>query len=235
MSSATEDGWGLVAASGSTENYDTVTENDAPRSPTTVGRITFPALFPNGGEPCNNYKDKSGQRFQYICLYHKHSTGFEHHPGTGTKMMHLIVNDLNRVFPHARAFGFEDASPWIGLQQLAASYDWAAQGGSGIGDAGWLEPNQSGFEDVLLVRGQWHLLEWYMDAGTAGNANGTFDYWLDGDLISHYHSIPYVAAGGNATWGQIQWAPTWGGGGGFSVTNEQYAYIDDFYASQKAA
>jgi hypothetical protein len=145
--------------------------------------------------------------------------------------MHLFVNGVNRVFLHARGFGTTDpVYPWIGLQQLASSYDATSQGGQGVGGSVWLTPNQPGQLGVQIVRGQWVLMEGLVDAGTAGGANGSVKWWINGALVGSYTGIPLVAAGGSATWEDWNWGPTWGGLGG-TVAQTQYQYIDEIYIS----
>jgi hypothetical protein len=229
-----EDGWSMVAASGSISNFSIVSDPTAPRSPNNVGRIKFPAGFVAGGEPVNVYKDGVQKtRVRYWSFYLKLSDEWQSQPTAGSKIMHVFVNGVNRVFLHARGFGSTDPIyPWIGLQQLAGSYNAPAQGGEAIGNACWLKPNQPGQTGVQLIRGQWVLMEGLVDAGTPGGANGTAKWWINGVLVGSYTGIPFVAAGGSATWEDWQWAPTWGGGGG-TVLKEQYQFLDEIYFSGK--
>ena len=70
--------------------------------------------------------------------------------------------------------------------------------------------------------GQVHQLEQVFTLGTADNANGTVDWWLDGVHIGSYSNVPFISrssfakTGGNGLsgfWGW-QFTPWWGGGGG---------------------
>ena len=197
-----------------------------------MGAIKFPAGFPAGGEPVVVYKATlQPTRVRYWCFWFKLSDPWQSQSAAGSKIMHLFVNGVNRVFLHARGFGTTDpVYPWIGLQQLASSYDATSQGGQGVGGSVWLTPNQPGQLGVQIVRGQWVLMEGLVDAGTAGGANGSVKWWINGALVGSYTGIPLVAAGGSATWEDWNWGPTWGGLGG-TVAQTQYQYIDEIYIS----
>jgi uncharacterized protein YjdB len=227
-----EDGWLISASSGSVSNFSIVSDSTAPRSPNNVGAIKFPAGFPAGGEPVVVYKATlQPTRVRYWCFWFKLSDPWQSQSAAGSKIMHLFVNGVNRVFLHARGFGSTDpVYPWIGLQQLASNYDAASQGGQGVGGSVWLTPNQPGQLGVQIVRGQWVLMEGLVDAGTAGGANGSVKWWINGALVGSYTGIPFVAAGGSATWEDWNWGPTWGGLGG-TVAQTQYQYIDEIYIS----
>ena len=231
FSAVSEDGWSVAASSGSVSNFDVVPDPTAPRSPSGVGRIKFPQGFVAGGEPVVVYKSLNQTSKRYWSFYFKLSSVWEGQSASGCKIHHLYVNGLNRLIIHALGSGLTDPIiPVMEFQQLAANYDAASQGGLGTGNTGAMLPNQPGQTGVQLVRGQWYLMEGYVEAGTPGNADGVVKWWINGVLVGSYTKVPFVAAGGSATWEDWNWAPTWGGLGG-TVGQTQYQYIDELYVS----
>lgn len=89
-----------------------------------------------------------------------------------------------------------------------------------------------------VVVGQVHHFEQVLTLGTAGSANGTWDWWLDGVQIGHYTNVPYInsayaSKGGNGLsgfWGW-QFSPYWGGSGGANKTRDDAIYVGYTYIS----
>lgn len=231
FSALSEEGWGISAASGSTANFSIATDSTAPRSPANVGRIRFPQGFVAGGEPVVVYKNLTPGRKRYWSYWFKVSDVWQGQSTGGCKVHHLYVNGLNRLIVYIAGAGLTSPiTPTMAYQQLAGNYNATAQGGNGTTGDGWLLPNQPGQTGVRIVRGQWVLVEGFADAGTPGGSNGSVKWWINGALVGSYTGIPFVAAGGNATWQDWSWGPTWGGLGG-TVGQDQYQYIDDLYIS----
>jgi subtilase family serine protease len=67
-------------------------------------------------------------------------------------------------------------------------------------------------------------------ANSAGTADGTVDWWLDGVHVGSYTGIQF--ASGAATWSAMKWNPTWGGLGG-TVPADMYESMDHIYVSGK--
>ena len=89
-----------------------------------------------------------------------------------------------------------------------------------------------------VVVGQVHHFEQVLTLGTAGAANGTWDWWLDGVHIGSYSNVPFINAsyagsGGNGLsgfWGW-QFSPYWGGSGGPNKTRSDVIYLGYTYIS----
>lgn len=229
FNSITEDGWGLVAASGSVTNLSVVTDTTAPHSPPNVGRVRYPVGFAGGGEPCNAYRQALGRKL-YFCKSFMFSSNWQGHPTLTNKIMHyhLDSNSKNKIFTLGYGSGSDPLLPAFGLQGLASSYNFNAQGGAGGTQAtGWCLPNQG--KPAQLTRGKYATWEAVMDLGTPGNADGSIQWWIDGVLVGSYVNIPLVVTTNSYT--QLEWAPTWGGVGS-NIASEQYQSIDHYYASR---
>jgi len=220
-----EDGWNLVAASGSTGNFSIIADITGLKSPQHSGRILFPAGFASGGEPCNVYRDLPvWYKENYVCMAFQMGNPWVGNDSGINKIIHTFVNGSNRLFYFARGSGSSNLAACFGLQGLAgAGFDAGAQGGEGSGVSCNLLPNQG--LTATLVRGQYHQWEAHYSAGTPGNADGFVKWWLDGQLVGSYVNIPFVAAAGSAAWESFQWAPTYGGAGS-PVPANQYQFMD---------
>jgi hypothetical protein len=89
-----------------------------------------------------------------------------------------------------------------------------------------------------VVVGRVHRFEQVLTLGTAGNADGTWDWWLDGVHIGHYSNVPFVnasyaAEGGNGLSGFFGWqfSPWWQGGGSNNSTRNNVIYLGHTYIS----
>jgi hypothetical protein len=71
-------------------------------------------------------------------------------------------------------------------------------------DNRWLTPNRA---NVPVTLGQWHQIEWQVDCGTTGQANGIVRWWMDGQLIGEWTDVQFPAGG----FAEYEQSPTWGG------------------------
>lgn len=237
FNATSEDGWSVAAAGGSVANFTIVTDPTAPRSPSNVGQINYPHIWSDtSAEPCIVFKGVSLRKL-YFCKAFMFSGNWVGHPTGTNKICHYYIDTAvqNRIF----SAGYGDAGnpmlPVFGLQALPSAFNFPAQGGGFATDtAGWLFPNQAGHTADQLVRGTWNQWEALMDLGTSGNADGSIQWWINGVLIGSYINIPLIQAGGTNAFGQIGWAPTWGGGGANTLTVDQQQFMDAYYASGHA-
>jgi hypothetical protein len=65
---------------------------------------------------------------------------------------------------------------------------------------------------------------------TAGNTDGSIDWWMDGVHIGSHSGIEFAASAQH--WTQIHYTNLWGGGGG-TLNVTQTLDFDHFYASGK--
>jgi hypothetical protein len=85
---------------------------------------------------------------------------------------------------------------------------------------------------ATLKRGAWQRWELRLVANTPGQFDGIVQWWLDGQLISDYRDVAFVASGESNLWQQFQWSPTYGGGGA-GVPYDMFLSFDHAYISGK--
>lgn len=226
-----EDGWSLWAGAGSNGNFSIASVATAPRSPSNVGQMRFPGGLIGGNEPANLGKTLPGtSRTLYVSMWLELSPNWVANSSGVSKTLHIFINGINRVYTSSQ--GTTTLVPQVRLQQLASNFNAMAQGGEGSGQYVNLTPNVAGQTGAQVYRGRWHKWELVLYGGSAGGADGTVDWWIDGVKVGHYTGIPFVAAGGSNTWESVIWSPTWGGMGG-AVPADQFQWIDHMYISGK--
>ena len=221
FSAISEDGWSVAAASGSVNNFSIVQDATAPKSPSGVGQILYPAGFSAGGEPVNVYTVLSPQyRTLYLGIWLKMSSNFQGNPTTVNKMIHLFTGGSNHVVP--TIWGSDNGMLQAGVLLQGVVTDGKGQSASN------LYPNLGPTGEIH--RGQWHHLEYVLVGNTSGTANASAEWWLDGVKVGSYTNMQYVS--GSSTWEQLAWAPTWGGVIG-TVTSAMTESFDHIRVSGK--
>lgn len=228
FNAAVEDGW--LLPTWAQPYFTVVADATAPKSPSNVARVRYPAGWAGGDSPALEERDLGGTATTlYVSMWMRLSPNWVGHPTGTNKVIHLWINGINRVFAFADGSGSNILTPRIGLQQIAAPYD---DGFGNVATGVDLRPNVAGQLGVQIVRGRWHRWEIVLKSNTPGTATGSVDWWLDGTLVGHYTGIQYVGAGGSNTWDITKFDPTWGGLGG-TIPAEQYLYMDHLYISGK--
>lgn len=217
-----ENGWYDGQPNG---NFVITADPGAPSS--TVGRMTFPAgsgttwLAGNAPGTSSSSTLPADKRYRqiYIAFWLKVSSNWYGNP---------VVNKIG--------FG------WIGGKP---KFCYALQGGgtnplvlqmrlqglfSGGSDGAINLPNNLG--NGTFSRGAWHFVEMVAVANSNGAANGQVYWWLDGQPVGSATNIAWVGATESSTWETVSWQPVWGGGAA-EIPQDQYMYLDNFYASGK--
>ena len=197
----------------------------APRSPTTVWRAVFPAGFAGGSGPANSWLEFSPHpRVAYIRWYFKYSSNWYGNPTGINKMFYVWTNaSVPSVVIEASGAGTAALKLRIAGQDIV-------KGGSGYGDAQNPDWPQNLAPSFVISRGAWHTGELLLVGNTSGQANGSFDAWIDGVHVTGLAGIQFVP--GNALWGNMNMDPVWGGVGG-TVPALQTWDVDHFYMSGK--
>lgn len=208
-------------------NFSIQQDATAPYSPNGVGAMLYPAGFAAGSGP-NSLERGWGGTYKtlYVRYWLKVSSNFYGHGGAITKTIHFWVGDGtvsgNKLYTNIRGSGNAALSAWVNLQGVVAGGNFDGGGSAEFG------PNLG--QPGTIVRGQWQLHEMVFTANTAGTADGTLDWWLDGIHVGSYAGIQFVPGAG--TWQLLKWNPTWGGLGGF-VPADMYEWMDHIYVSGK--
>lgn len=70
---------------------------------------------------------------------------------------------------------------------------------------------------------RWYWFEYHVRLNTVGQANGLLEAWVDNKLVMSHNNVTYRTY--NSTWGIVQHAPVWGGGGG-TISQQQHFWVD---------
>lgn len=200
-----------------------VDDATAPRSPPKVGQAFYPAGFTSAGVGAGESNlNFSGRRYVYACWWIKYSSNWVGHSSGNNKNSFLWSNSTNPslVFENICA-GSGDMTPtFVGQDIIVPSspeIDWP--------------PNI--VPAARFIRGQWHLVEYYCVGNTAGTANGSIAFWLDGVKIGEYTGLQFNTAA--TVWTLFKNCSTWGGTGGPNVPADQYMNVDEVYVSGKVS
>ena len=215
-----EDGWTNTGSS----DYKIVADATAPKSPSNVGQIRFPAGFGSGNAPAVLEKVWSGtQKTLYVSFWVKFSSNWDGNDAGVNKIFHFWIGGSNRLVLNARGVGSGTLLTEIELQGIKAGGNYDA-GTTALFTAN-LGPTGE------LVRNQWLHWEAVFVGNSSGTADGTVDWWVNGTKVGHYGGLQFVSGAGY--WEEMEWSPTYGGAGGV-VPADQYQWIDHIYVSGKA-
>ena len=227
--SSTPGVWKMVSA----PTARLVTDATAPCSPPRVWSTTYKAGMQAGRGPITLWSQgKTGappeSRRWYIQLCMKLGrNGLYENQAVGTKLFFISLADdpsIERCAVIPRAKG--DV-----VQAIKSSWTvWA-----GFECAGIL-PNATFYQIAgagrPLKSDVWQVHEWLLDAGDIDQANGRFQWWIDGKLVLDKRNQKFRTHKSGMTHGinRWRWAPTWGGIGGTRTRDDDYQ-IDNVYVS----
>jgi uncharacterized protein YjdB len=209
---------------------------DAPRSAgtTTSGNVVQQNFTPSlvgGSSPASLGTPLNPQRQTlYLSMWMKMSPNYEGHPSNVNKIIHFYTrNGANIAIFTIRGAGMGTLVPAMGLQNLAANYEWFSGTTRVFETVANLEPNVT---TCTVTRGVWNRYEMVLKNNTPGVADGTVELWMNGTKCLNYTAIMYVPAGGNNKWEEINWSPTYGGGP-IALTSTFFTQADHIYVSGK--
>ena len=205
-------------------NFTIVTSVPSPPfSAANVAQMRYPAGFEGGASPAVTqlpFSQALGYKQLYIRYYMRVSANFQGHPTTTNKIHHFWVGNPpgNRVFDRI-----------VGAGSAQFTYEVALQG---VPDSrSRLLGNQG--QSTVFNRDQWYKIEVLIISNTPGTANGIVRAWMNGTKVIEYTDVNILNVGDSPVWSQVQWSPTWGGGGGVFVTNTMFMWMDHTYISGK--
>jgi hypothetical protein len=214
FNAAVEDGW--IAST----SLSIVADATAPKSPSAVGQMTYPAGTTGGGagsDPgyAERYIAGLGYTRLYVSFWVKLSSDWQGNLTSVNKVAYVNVHDKPVVFPIVQGIGSGGLHTAIGLQDIP------------IVGAQYMEPNLT---DVEIVRGQWHRWEVVLVVNSGDAADGELHWWIDGVKVGEYRNILYGTSAQGKIWQYLYWRPIWGGQGDV-LLQTQYMWMDHFYAS----
>ena len=203
-------------------NMAFIQDPSAPHSAPGILRATFPAgnAYDGSGPGASDFAT-GNKRTLYMARWIKYSANWYGHPSGVNKMayVHTSSGDVPVLVFSAIGAGSAPLSPYVDLQ-----FTVTPGGGSNL--APNLVPNAE------IIRGQWNLLELVAVGNTAGNADGSVDWYLNGVHVGSY-AVQWQA--GATTWGRVHYTTIWGGynGGAASIPATQWRDDDHLYLSEK--
>jgi uncharacterized protein YjdB len=225
MTTLTEDPYNAVASNGFSTAWggstlSIVQDGSAPKSPSSVMQVTYPAGLPGGNAPFQQDHGISGGQYTefYGAIWVKFSSNFVGQI-SGVNKLFFIWTDDNGGTPayylSAQAVGAENFQPQIRTQDAGAQD---------------LPPNVSGQTGYTFPRNTWVEWEFYIKINTPGSSNGIVRVWMNGVKVSDYTNIHVSPASSQAHLQDYQFAPYWGGTGG-SLSAAQFLWIDQSYGA----
>jgi uncharacterized protein YjdB len=206
--------WDPMASPGATIASDP----SAPKSPSSVLSINFPAGFAGGSAPEFTSITVPAYRVFYFCYWVEHSSNWQGH-STGISKHGYVWMGNNPLFVYeAEGSGSNPLTTRMALQGVVAQPN----------SDGWYPQNL--VPNATFTRGQWDLVEILLTGNTAGNVDGAMDVYLNGVHVSHWTGIQYSS--GTTAWDYFRIYPVWGGIGDV-VTADQYIRWDHVYMSGK--
>lgn len=205
-----------------------VQDATAPKSPSNILQVTYPAGFQGGGAPWDGDSPNFLYKTVYVSHWSKVSDNWQGHPGSLINKQYYLYTstDVPSIVIVLHGANADPLVPFIEGQNIV-------QGGQGSADPqnpDWGPNLGVPAAQTRVTRGQWFHIELVAAMNTVGNADGYLDLWLDGVHITHVGGIKFQNS--SPSWRSLHYAPVWGGGGG-TVANTMYMYFDHLYFSGK--
>jgi uncharacterized protein YjdB len=198
----------------------------APISSSNIGRMTYPTGFVAGSSPANSgVPTGTSYHTLYVRFAAKLSSNW-YGQAAGFSKFFYVWEDVNLegFFFAAHGTGTDPLEPYGMLQGLIA-YPPAGPSGSGQNLAPNLVPS------ARIIRGQWQIYEFILTGNSAGTADGSVDWFLDGVHIGSVRGIKWTTDATVFT--HFNWDPVWGGIGPPNVPATQTMDWDHVYLSGK--
>ena len=192
-----------------TDNTLTIVQDaTAPISPSNVIRVTYPTGFVAGSAPghAGVYFGPTGYKTFYIRFAAKLSLNFYGQQSSYSKFFYVWQNNssLEGFYFAAHGTGTDPLEPDTFLQGITS---FPVVNGTPTGN---LAPNL--VPTALIIRGQWQIFEFVLVGNSAGTADGSVDWYVDGVHVGSVGGIQWTP--GAATFSQMDFRPVWGGAGG---------------------
>ena len=201
-----------------------VTDATAPKSPSNVLQILLRAGFGEGGGPfAGDYTFSTNYRTIYVSYWAKYSSNW-YGPSSNINKTFYLFTSLG-----APSIVFDmDAGGNAPMQPVIAGQDILAGGIGGDAANPFWTPNLT---TAIAARGQWHHIEFIVVGNTAGNRDGSIDWYLNGVHVGHYTGIQFQS--GNTVWNMFHYTLLYTGTNNSNPPADQYNWWDHIYLSGK--
>ena len=195
-----------------------ISDSTAPHSPSNAIRAFYPAGMSGGSAPGHAGTTFSGgYKTIYVTYWAKYSANFYGHISNYTKQFYMGANGQpGQIFTLVSASpGDAPLVPRVCLQ-------------SALGTDGIFLPNL--VPGAVVPRGQWFYMEFVLTGNTAGNADGSVDWYMNGVHVGSKSGLKITTTA--TAWTLLSFDPVYGGTGG-TVPADQWLDIDHVYLSGK--
>jgi hypothetical protein len=199
-------------------------DQSAPRSPPSVLRTTIPAGFHAGGGTYSGDFNFTASRTLYVAYWARLSSNWQGPDAAIDKQFYVYTSTgVPSVIFAAYGVGSNPKTPLVDGQDII-------QGGQGYGDAHNPDWGPNLVRSAQIPRGQWYQVEVVLVGNTAGNADGSIDFYVNGVHVGSYSRIQFTS--GAARWSLFHYTNIWTGTS--SVTSAaQTLDFDHIYLSGK--
>lgn len=195
------EGWDPVEGRVSTQNF--VIANDAadPLSPPSVLETVYTTQ--TGVAPGTAqlpWPTSRRTKRLYVRFSVKLDPAWFGNSSTTNKLFHVWIAGGNRVLYRAVCAGTAPCTFQVGLQGVTVSGETRTR----------LTANRG---PGAMLRGQWYTYEVEHIANTPGQRDGVIRVWTNRVLTHEYTDVGMLGPAETGGWHQVQWSPTYGGGG----------------------
>jgi hypothetical protein len=194
-----------------------IQDASAPKSPLNILRTTLPAGFKGGGGTFSGDFSLATPRTLYVSYWARMSSNW--FGGGIHKQFYAYTNTPSSIYFDAYGEGSGTIQPQIAGQNIVA-------GGNGFGDPQNPDWPPNLVPSAHLVRGQWYHVEVVLVGNTAGTADGSIDWYLDGVHVGSYSKIQFATTA--ARWNVLHYTNLWNG---TTVPAAQTLDFDHLYTS----
>jgi hypothetical protein len=201
-----------------------IADATAPKSPSNVLQIKLPAGFGEGGGPFSGELQLPvSYRTVYVSYWAKYSSNWYGPSSNINKTFYLYTSTGDP------AIVFDMDCHANGPMETQVAGQDILKGGVGgdVANPFWTPNLASG----VVTRGQWHHIEFVAVGNTAGNADGSIDWYLNGVHVGSYKGIQFQS--GNTVWNLLHYTLLYTGNNNANPPADQYNYWDHIYLSGK--
>jgi hypothetical protein len=187
----------------------------APKSPSSVIRVTFPTGFVGGSSNGHMGVLVPNYRVLYIAYWSKYSANWWGHLTGVNKHVYVRAGGSPYFVFELEGVGSGPLKPRPVLQAMVVG-------------TGNYNPNL--VPGAVYTRDQWDFTEIVLTGNSAGTANGSMDWYLNGVHVGSVSGLQWTA--GATAWNVFELWPVWGGAGDI-VPSTQWIEWDHVYLSGK--
>jgi uncharacterized protein YjdB len=209
-----------------TGNQTIVADATAPVSPPNVMRIHLPAGSGEGGSQGTSDYTLPNQRTLYVRYAGKFSSNWQGSSSGVDKTFYVYTSTgVASVY-----FNMQGSGVTVKVPQMAGQ-DMIFPGPGSFSDPVNPDFKPNLVPSVVVPLGTWHTIELVLVGNTAGNRDGSFDWYVNGVHVGSQSGIQFTT--GAAVWNLFHCTLLYSGNVSSNPTNAQDVFFDHLYLSGK--